>query len=106
VKHLEIVAADVRRVERIQHLEVVECLPQGVRARFVEGFRVVRSSGRIRPSKLLKDSVGKLCLEICRRRRKFSCRWMSSTEEHLVILQISSGGTDGRYSLRRIHDIP
>jgi hypothetical protein len=74
----------VCRVERIQHLEVVECLPQGVSVRFVEGFRVVRSSGRIKPSNLLKDSVEKLCLEELRKHRKFTRRWTSSTiKEHL-----------------------
>jgi hypothetical protein len=74
----------VRRVERIQHLEVVECLPQGVRARFVEGFRVVRISGRIKPSNLLKDNVEKLCLEELSRHRKFTRRWTSSAiKEHL-----------------------
>jgi hypothetical protein len=40
VKHLETAAANVHRVERIQHLEVVECLLQGVRARFSERFKV------------------------------------------------------------------
>jgi hypothetical protein len=41
----------VRRVEKIQHLEVVECLPQGVRARFSERFRAGKGSGGIGPSR-------------------------------------------------------
>jgi hypothetical protein len=42
---------------------------------------------RDRPSNLLKDSAGKLCLEVGKKRRKFASRWTSSVEEHLVISQ-------------------
>jgi hypothetical protein len=81
----------VRRVEGLQHLDVVEGLPQGVRARvFSEGLEVVGKLRKDRPSNLLKDSAGKLCLEVGKKRRKFACRWTSSVEEHLVISQISS----------------
>jgi hypothetical protein len=60
VKNLETIVAGVRKVERIEHLEVVECLPQRVCSRFSERFRVGKRSGRIRPLKLLKDNAGKL----------------------------------------------
>jgi hypothetical protein len=54
-------AAGVRRVERIQHLGVVVCLPQGVRASPSERIRV----GKLRRYRTFeissKESTGILC---------------------------------------------
>jgi hypothetical protein len=51
----------VRRVECLQHLSVVEDLPQGVRARFLsEGLEVVEKLRRNRPLNSRRVSAGKL----------------------------------------------
>jgi hypothetical protein len=58
---------------------------------FLKDLKVGGSSGRVRPSNPLKGSTGSLCRGVLKKRRKFARRWMSSAEEHLVILQISQG---------------
>jgi hypothetical protein len=50
--------------QRLQHLDVVEGLPQGVCARgFLKDLTVVEKLRRDRPLSLLKNSVNKLCCE-------------------------------------------
>jgi hypothetical protein len=98
----------VRRVKRIQHLEVSEgCRKECVQGSFLR-LRVMESSGRIRPSKLLKDNAREVVTwKFVRRRRKFAPqvdKFHGGTLGHSQ--KSSKEGTDGRNSLRRIHEFP
>jgi hypothetical protein len=93
--------------KEIQHLEVFEgCRKECVQ----ESFSKTQSWRKLRKDKAFEIVEGlhrKLYLEVLRRCRKFVCRWTSFTEEHLVHLcRNLRGRTDGRNSLRRIHEFP
>jgi hypothetical protein len=80
VKCGETATAGVRRVEGLQHLDVVEGFPQGVCARVFPKIQSWESSGRINPSNLLRDSSVKLFLEELSKRRKFTL-WVDEFRE-------------------------
>jgi hypothetical protein len=69
-----------------KHLEVFEGCHKGCEQKgFPEDAESWKSSRRIRPSKLLKDSAEKLYREELRRHRKFACAGEQVfTEEYLV----------------------
>jgi hypothetical protein len=72
--------------KEIQHLEVVECLPQGVRARLFERFGVGKNSGGIGPSSNHQVKAQEGCVVECsRKHHRFACRKTSSVEENSVI---------------------
>jgi len=86
----------VRRVERIQHLGVVECLPQGVHASPNGRIRV----GKIRRyrtfEKSSKESTGNLCHGMFKKECKCMFWRASSQKEYLVILKKSSSRRNRR----------
>jgi hypothetical protein len=54
----------VRRVKRLQHLEVLKVAARSAcKSFFLKDFKVVEKLRKDRPLNLLKDSAGKLCLE-------------------------------------------
>jgi hypothetical protein len=59
---------------------------------------------RYRPSSNHQGSTGNLCHGSVQEASQVCMQVDSSAEEHLVISQIHQGGTDGRNSLRRIHE--
>jgi hypothetical protein len=75
VRNWKTVVAGVRRVERLQHSDVVEGLLQGVHASFfLEELRVVRKLRKDRPSNLRKDCIEELWLKFSSRCCKFARR--------------------------------
>jgi hypothetical protein len=96
----------VRRVKDFQHLEVVEVLPQGVRAKvFSKRRRVVEKIKGRKPSKYSKEGKAKY-FEVLSRHCKFVLQVNKFVEEYLVIRRNHQGRTDGRNPLRRIHEFP
>ena len=76
----------MRRVEELQHSDVIEGLPQGVHAKsFPRGFGSAEEKLRKdRPLSLWKNSEDKLCLEdwkeasqVCKQVEKFCARTLS-----------------------------
>jgi len=84
---------------------VLKVTARSVRKSLFQDSELQRSSRRIGLSRLSKDSVEELCFGSLQKHHKFARRGDKLVEEHLVTSQVSSGGTDGQYSLRRIHEI-
>jgi hypothetical protein len=77
---------------RIQHLEVFEgCRKECVQEFFLKDSELGKAQEGIGLRVIVEgEAQGSCALKCLRRHRKFACRWTSSTEEHLVISQISS----------------
>jgi hypothetical protein len=62
-EHRRTTVVGVRRVERIQALEVFEvCCKECAQESFLI-LRVIRKFWKVRPSEMLRENAGKLCLE-------------------------------------------
>jgi hypothetical protein len=97
----------VRKVEGNSTLEVFEgCRKECVQESFLR-LGVIAKIRKDMPSILLKDNVGKLCLEGLQEASQVrTAGEQVVTEEFLVIHRNRRGGMDGRNSPRRIHEFP
>jgi hypothetical protein len=92
--------------KEIQHLEVSEgCRKECAQESFLR-LRVIRKLRKDKAFEIVEGQAQGSCDLKFKKHRKFACRWTSSAEEHLVIRRNRQGGTDGRNSLRRIHEFP
>jgi hypothetical protein len=85
----------VRRVERLQHLDKVEDLPQGVRAKFLlSNLRIGRKLRRSRPSNSSKDKCREVVVEI----RGSVAGWRASNESRgeTLLYFVESSRENGR----------
>jgi hypothetical protein len=87
----------VRRVERLQHLDEVEDLPQGVHAKVPsKDLRIVRKLGRSRPSTSWKDKCRERPVEDLEEASQVGERTNTSRgEDTSVFRESSQGRTDG-----------
>ena len=94
-EHRRITAVSVHKVKGLQHLDVVEGLPQGVRAR---NLLEARSCEKLKRSKAFENVEG---------HRKFVVQEDKSREEFLVFLRRNHQGKeiDGQKFVERICEI-